>query len=178
MKKFTLTVPVLLCLTAIVMSLLSASASPNAREDVKDMTKSWAKLFGITGKLEVSNGLRDARAAASDGAITYSFDAKLKELGAYNFTFLLLDDDGQAYQAHTVRVAAGKHYRSSTKRIVSPEGVFNQATLCVQPDETIGVQWLYNPGGEGIPGGWILKNVVYTQTRSGVPGYKGRFAPQ
>lgn len=168
-------------LVFVVLLILASTESQHvsaAENDVKDMTAAWSKLFACNGKLDVSAGKRNAAMAALDGPIEYSFDAKLKEVGAYNFTFVNIDARGDAYQVHTVRVAVGKNHRNSKKMTVAPEGVANEATLHMQPNETVGVQWSYNPGGEGVPGGWILKTVTYGKVVSGVPGYEGLLSPQ
>ena len=170
----------LLCLTTAIACLLSVTASTHSladKEDVKDMTGMWGKLFNIKGKLEVSNAERDARIAAADGPIYYKIDAKLIEVGWYNFTFVAIDEDNQAFQVHTVRVEVKKGYTNSKKMIVSPGVISNQATLSIQPNEIVGVHWSYYPGGEGVIGGWILKSVTYAKSKSGLTGYEENLSP-
>ena len=73
-------------------------------ENLHDMTERWQAMFGLDGKLELSAGRRDARAAPADGAVFLSFDAQPKLAGWYTFTFICLDDLGRTHQVHTVRL--------------------------------------------------------------------------
>lgn len=132
-------------------------------------------MFGIEDKLVVSNGRRDARAAAADGPIRLSFEAKLEKPGWYCFTFIRVDEADRVYQVNTVRVLVTGRDKSTKPIDITPAAPTHNQYLSAAPDTLARVGWGYNPGGEGRPGGWRLMRTGYyedSKPRPSVPGFE------
>ncbi len=142
--------------------------------DLYDMTARWQVMFGLDGKLVVSGGREDVRAAAADGEVFFSFDAQPKRVGWYAFTFIQVDDLERTYQVHTVRLRVLERLKNSRPPVISPESETLNQVVSVAPEEKARVKWSYYPGGEGIPGGWRLMQTSYWNSKlpPSVPGYE------
>jgi hypothetical protein len=137
-------------------------APKRTSENLYDTTDRWQVMFGLEGKLKVSAGRRDARATPADGDELSSFVAEPKQAGWYAFTFIRVDDRQRAYQVHTVRLHVFEGAQNSKPPLVGPGTVANQAMVSAAPGSKVKVEWSYNPGGEGVEGGWKLTSVSYS----------------
>lgn len=173
-----------LCLLGIVVVLGDCTGSPQTsvpagtpiEPDVYDMTERWQVMFGLDGKLVVSNGRIDARAAPGDGPVTSSFDAQPTQMGWYAFTFARTDEFSQVFEVRMVRLQVHRDVSDRGPVIVTPESTNAAQALYVGPGANVKVKWQYNPGGEGIPGGWRLAGTAYSDapTPPCVPGFEQR----
>ena len=176
MKK---TIPILF-LGALVCSTFAGAQKvkqppepTNIAEDLYDSTDRWQAMFGLDGKLKVSAGRRDARGTPADGAEICSFVAEPVQAGWYVFTFIRIDNRHRPYQVHTVRLHVFEGAKNATTPLISPVMDSNQAVVSAAPGSKVKLTWSYNPGGEGIRGGWKMMSTDYCAAKlpPAVPGY-------
>lgn len=143
-------------------------------EGLYDMTERWQVMFGLDGRLKVSSGRRDGRAAPANGHERSSFVAKPKVAGWYAFTFIGVDQLECTLQVHTVRLHVFEGAKNSKPPVIRPERKMWFQAVSVAPGAEVHVKWSYYPGGEGVAGGWKLVSTSYSDGKlpPSVPGYE------
>lgn len=152
-----------------------ALAPVKIAEDLYDTTQRWQSLFGLDGRLEISEARRDARAAPEDGSIDSHFRAVPKKPGWYTFVFVCINAFGP-YQVHAVRLVVVEGAQNIKTPFVSPDSEYSMFQPIVAPGTPVIVHWSFYPGGEGPIGGWQLVGVTYSPVakasrRLGIPGF-------
>lgn len=155
---------------------LSPKPNPAPRDPIEyspihwNPQRFWQTVYGLEGKLEIVKA-KILNAGAMDGYISYSFTAKPKVDGYYTFIFVLTQEQF-TQQIRFVHLRAHRNNNISAQPVsLSPDSdkAFNPLFL-VKTDTPFNMAWHFYPGGEGIPGGWQLADIVYSADR--VPDVK------
>ncbi|MGB0766328.1 MAG: hypothetical protein ACPGYV_01310 [Phycisphaeraceae bacterium] len=147
-------------------------AKEKIEADLYDTTARWQDRFGIEGKLTIESGRLDLRAAAADGDAVMLMYTKPLVPGLYIFVFVKVDELEMPNQIHAAHLYVQEDPTNRRPPTLRPDRHKRFATVGMP----VAVVWTYNPGGEGIPNGWRLAEVVYhgsvsTENPITIPGY-------